>query len=392
MDNLLKLSDYLRSIFITVLLGLIIYFLINIGNKYVKPEKKLQFSRRKIIFTSIIVILLVIFYNLFKGPSKITEIFLLVFYSIVFSYVLNPLVNLIEKRGIKRSFSILLVYLLLIAFIVIVSLSLVPKVSSEFENLVRLLPSYFNRIYDYFNNTFEKYSKHIDKLPPGFREIRGILLENLKEIQATLLNYLRNITNSVISLFSKMISFIIVPILAFYFLKDKDYFKKKIILMIPKNQRNDILQIAREVDIVLGKFVRGQLLVCVYVGVSTSIALLLIGVDFAIIIGLVAGIADIIPYFGPIIGIFPALVFAILKGHIKVIWVLISFTIIQQIECNVVEPKIVGDSIGIHPVIVMLALLIGGSYFGIIGMLFAIPVAIVLKIASGFIIDKISRI
>ncbi len=392
MDNLLKLSDYLKSIFITVLLGLSIYFLINIGNKYVKSEKELHLPRRRIFFTSIIVILLVIFYNIFKGPSKIAQILLLVFYSIVLSYLLNPLVNLIEKRGVKRSYSILLVYLFLMALIVIVLFSLVPKVSSEFENLVRLLPNYFNRIYGYFNNTFERYSKHIDKLPPGLQEIREIFLDNLKEIQAILLNYLRNITNSVIGLFSKMISFIIVPIIAFYFLKDKDYFKKKIILMIPKNQRNDVLQIAREVDIVLGKFVRGQLLVCAYVGVSTSIALLLIGVDFAIIIGLIAGIADIIPYFGPIIGIFPALVFAILKGPIKVLWVIISFTIIQQIECNVVEPKIVGDSIGIHPVVVMLALLIGGSYFGIVGMLFAIPLAIVLKIASGFIIDKISRI
>lgn len=392
MDNLLRLSDYLRNIFITILIGLSIYFLINIGNKYVKPEKRLYFLPRKIIFTSIMVILIVILYNLFKGPSKITEIFLLTFYSIVLSYLLNPFVNFIEKRGIKRSYSILIVYSFLTAIIVIVLLSLVPKVFNEFENLVRLMPSYFNRIYNYFNNLFVKYSKHIDKLPPGFKEIKEVFLENLKEIQALFINYLRRITNSVMGMFPKMISFIIVPILAFYFLKDKDYFKKKIILIIPKNYRNDVVQIGREVDTVLGKFVRGQLLVAAFVGISTSIALLLIGVDFAIIIGFVAGIADIIPYFGPIIGIMPALVFAILKGPIKALWVIISFIIIQQLECNIIEPKIVGDSVGIHPVVVMLALLIGGSYFGIIGMLFAIPVTIVLKVASSFIIDKISRI
>ncbi|WP_352418536.1 AI-2E family transporter [Proteiniborus sp.] len=392
MDNLLRLSDYLQNIFITILIGLFIYFLINIGNKYVKPEKRLHFLPRKIIITSITIFLMVILYNLFKGPSKITKILLLTFYSIVLSYLLNPLVNLIEKKGIKRSYSILIVYLFLITIIVIVSLSLVPKVFSEFENLVKLMPSYFNKTYDYFNNFFVKYSKHLDKLPPGFQEVKKIFLENLRDVQALLLGYLRNITNSLIGIFPKMISFIIVPILTFYFLKDKEYFKKKIILIIPKNLRNDIMQIVREVDKVLGKFVRGQLLVCAFVGISTSIALLLIGVDFAIIIGLVAGIADIIPYFGPIIGIVPALVFAILKGPLKALWVIISFIIIQQIECNVIEPKIVGDSVGIHPVGVMLALLIGGSYFGIVGMIFAIPVAIVIKVTSGFIIDKISRI
>lgn len=392
MDNVLKLSYYLQGIFITVLLGLSIYFLINIGNTYVKPEKKLFFSRRKIILGSLTAILIVIFYNFFKGSSKIAQIILLIFYSIVLSYLLNPLVTLIEKKGIKRTLSILLVYLILITFIIIVLMSIVPRLSSEFENLVVLLPSYFNRIYDYFNNIFVKYSKHIDKLPPEFQAIREVFLENLNEIQALLLNYIRNITSSVINIFSKMISFFIVPILTFYFLRDKDYFKKKIILIIPKNHRNDVVKIGRETDEILGKFVRGQLLVATFVGISTSIALLIIGVDFAIIIGLVAGIADIIPYFGPIIGIFPALIFALLKSPVKALWVIISFTIIQQLESNIIEPKIVGESVGVHPVVVMLALLIGGSYFGIIGMLFAIPMTIVLRIISGFIIDKISRI
>lgn len=392
MDNLLKLSDYLRSIFLTTLIGLGVYFMLNIGNKYVKPENRLQFSRKKIIFTLLIIALIVIIYNLLKGPSKIAPILLLVFYSIVLSYLLNPLVNLIEKKGMKRIYSILLIYLFSLTLIILAIISIVPKLSSEFENLVKLLPSYFNRIYDYFNKVFLKYSKHIDKLPPEFQAIKGIFLEKLMDIQALLLNFLKNITNSVIGMFSKVVSFLIVPIITFYFLKDKDYFKKKITLLIPKKQRNDVLQIGREVDKVLGRFIRGQLLVCTFVGISTTIVLLIIGVDFAIIIGLIAGIADIIPYFGPIIGIFPAIIFALLKSPMKALWVIISFIIIQQLESNVIAPKIVGESVGVHPVVIMLALLIGGSYFGVIGMIFAIPVTIVFKIVSVFLVDRISRI
>jgi len=301
-------------------------------------------------------------------------------------------VNFLESKGVKRTYSILLLYVLIISLTILAIISIVPKLSSEFENLVRLLPNYFNRIYDYFNNVFARYSKHLDSLPTEFHAIKGIFLDNLMDIQTFLLNYLKNITSSLIGTFSKMASFIIVPILTFYFLKDKDYFKKRMTLMIPKNQRNNVLHIGREVDKVLGRFIRGQLIVCAFVGISTTIVLLIIGVDFAIIIGLIAGVADVIPYFGPIIGIIPAVIFALLRGPVKAIWVIVSFIIIQQIESNVIAPKIVGESIGIHPIVVMLALLIGGSYFGITGMIFAIPITIILKITLSFLIDKFSRI
>jgi len=377
---------------VTILLGLSIYFLYHIGNRYLEPEYRLQIKRKKIIFISIVVVLLVVLYNLFKSTSRIGTIFMLIIYAIALSYILNPLVNIIEKRGLKRSYSILIIFLVLIILIALALIAIVPKLSTEFGNLAKQLPSYFNRIYDYFNDLFAKYSRYIDNMPPEFQAIKEAILKNLNTIQADILNYLGNITGSMITAFSKIASFIIVPILTFYFLRDKDYFKKKIILLIPKKQRKDIVQIGREIDRVLGKFIRGQLLVCAFVGISTSIALLIIGVDFAVIIGLVAGIADIIPYFGPVIGIFPAVIFALLEGPVKALWVIISFIIIQQLEGDIIAPKIVGESVGVHPVVIMLALLIGGSYFGIFGMLFAIPITIVIKTVSEFLIDKISRI
>lgn len=392
MANFLILSRCIQSIFITILLGLSIYFLYHIGNKYLDPKYRLQFKRKKIIFISIAVSLLVVLYNIFRSSNRIATLFMLVIYAIALSYILNPLVNIIEKRGIKRSYSVLIIFLALIVLIILALVAIVPKLSAEFRNLVKQLPDYFNKIYDYFNDLFIRYSNYIDNMPPEFQAIKEAILENLNTIQVDILNYLGNITSSMITTFSKIASFVIVPILTFYFLRDKDYFKKRIILLIPKKQRKDIVQIGRDIDKALGKFIRGQLLVCAFVGISTSIALLIIGVDFAVIIGLVAGIADIIPYFGPVIGIFPAVIFALLEGPMKALWVIISFIIIQQIEGDIIAPKIVGESVGVHPVVIMLALLIGGSYFGIIGMIFAIPMTIVIKTVSEFLIDKISRI
>ncbi|MGF7059975.1 AI-2E family transporter [Brassicibacter mesophilus] len=392
MDYILILSGYLRSIFLTILLGLGIYFLINIGNKHVQEGKKFVISRKAVINTIIAVIFLVAIYNLFKGPSSLTQILMLVFYSIILAYLLNPLVNIIERKRVSRSLSVLLVYLILVAFILIVSFSIVPKLASEFQSLAKVLPTQFNKIYDFFNELYIKYSSQLENLPPEFNGIREVLLENLNRFQSIIISSLKGLTNSVIKTFSKVVSLVIIPILTFYFLKDKEYFKKKIYLLIPKKYRNDTLRLSREIDSVLSKFIRGQLIVAAFVGVATTIGLLIIGVDFAIIIGMVAGIADIIPYFGPIIGILPALLFALLESPIKAVWVIIVFVVIQQLEGNIVAPKIVGESVGLHPVIVMLALLIGGSYFGILGMLLAVPLAAIIKITSGFIVEKLSKV
>lgn len=388
MENVLKLSGYLKTIFLVVFWGLSIYYLINIGNNYVESGKKIKFSRRTIKFVFLFVIFIVIIFSIIKGHSKIGSILLLVFYSAILAYLLNPLVNLIEKRGIKRTPSILLVFLFLIGILILVVISIVPKIMVEFENLILVLPSYFSKIYDYFDHLHIKYFKHIDNLPPEFQAIKEVFLENLNSFQLYIINWIKDLINLSIKKFSKVISLFIVPILTFYFLKDKEFFKKKIVLLIPKDYRHNVLKISREVDDLLGKFIRGQLLVAAYVGAATSIVLLIIGIDFAIIIGLVAGIADIIPYFGPVIGILPAVIFALLESPIKAVWVIISFVIIQQLECNIIEPKIIGNSVGLHPIIIILSLIISGSYFGILGMLFAIPVTLIIKIVFKFIIDK----
>ena len=126
-------------------------------------------------------------------------------------------------------------------------------------------------------------------------------------------------------------------------------------------------------------------------GVSTTIALALLKINFAFIIGMLAGLADIIPYFGPVIGIIPAVFFAILESPIKALWVIIIFTIIQQVENDIITPKVVGESVGIHPVTVMLSLIIGGRFFGILGMVLAIPVVAILKIIYSHFVESRSK-
>ncbi len=144
---------------------------------------------------------------------------------------------------------------------------------------------------------------------------------------------------------------------------------------------------------VLSQFVRGgRLLLAIYVGVATTILLLVLKVDFAIIIGIITGVADIIPYFGPFFRFFyQQYFFALLDSPIKALWVGILFIGIQWIENNVLAPKIIGESTGIHPIAILLALIIGGGMFGVMGMIFSIPVIAVWKILFDFIIENIKK-
>ncbi|MEW6230265.1 MAG: AI-2E family transporter, partial [Bacillota bacterium] len=149
---------------------------------------------------------------------------------------------------------------------------------------------------------------------------------------------------------------------------------------IPGRWRSEVVGLLIEMDHALGSFIRGQLLVSGIVGVLISLGLSIIGVDFALVIGLLAGIFDIIPYFGPVIGAVPAIALALLKSPVLVIYVVVLFVVVNQIESAIVGPNILGEQIGLHPVAVIFAILAGGHLFGVTGVLLAVPVAAIIKV------------
>jgi predicted PurR-regulated permease PerM len=147
-----------------------------------------------------------------------------------------------------------------------------------------------------------------------------------------------------------------------------------------------------EVDKTLGKYIRGQLIVSSLVALMTTLGLLFLKIDYAIIIGAVAGISNIIPYFGPIIGAIPAIAIASLKSPASVLWVIIILIVVQQIESGIISPKVMGDSIGLHPVIVILTLIFGGKVFGFWGIILIMPVVAVIKAVITFMINNITGV
>ncbi|SCY58287.1 AI-2E family transporter [Alkaliphilus peptidifermentans] len=372
--------NFFTQLLIIMLLGFIIYYLVHIGNRYVDENRRVNIKKKQIVYflLSIIIMLLILF--IFQIRTFILQILYPFILAIVLAYTLNPLVKYLNSKGIKRLWGVLIIYLTVSFIIFLITITLIPQMVNEVKKLLELLPRYGNETYDYLYNLFIRYNRNIDNLPRELDGVKDLLHININRVQQIIFNVLTSVTDGVLNMFSKIVGLILIPILGFYFLKDAEEFKKALILLIPSRIRKEALIVVKDIDIVLGGFIRGQLIVAAIVGLLTTISLLILKVEFAVLVGLIAGLANIIPYFGPIIGIVPAVIFALLDNPMKAIWVVIIFTIIQQVESAILSPKIVGKSVGIHPIWVLLALLIGGRLYGLVGLLIAVPTAGIIKV------------
>lgn len=375
----------------SLLIVVAIYYLIQIGNKYVDNGKRIRFSKDRGLPVLVGVFSVYFFYMMIRKYDILSDIIYTIMISVVLAYLMNPIVNYFEKYNIKRGWGVLIIYGIVLGVVFIFSFLIIPRTTKDMKRLVSLFPIYFQRVSHFIDGLYIKYYASIDNMPPILREIEEIVIDNLDNIKNVIVANINKFVEGVISTFSKVISIILIPILTFYFIKDKEYFKNKFYLTIPKKHRKKVEALLLEMDRALSQFVRGRLLLALYVGVATTILLLALKVDFAIIIGVITGIADIIPYFGPFLGFLPAVFFALLNSPIKAIWVGALFIGIQWVENNVLAPKIIGESTGIHPITILLALIIGGGIFGVLGMIFSIPVVAIVKILLDFVMENVGK-
>ncbi len=377
--------------FIFLIFILFIYYLIHIGNKLIDEDKQIKIDKKRALQFLIIILLIFISYNLIQRYDIISNLLFTIIISIIFSYLLNPIINYMEKHNISRSLGIIILYIAILGIFIAISISFVPRLTRELKEVLIVLPNYFDIMSGFFKNLYNKYYYNIDSVLPLFESIKGVVFDNINRLQELLVHNISKLFTSVGNLFNKIVSLILIPILTFYFLRDKDKLRNKLYLTIPKNNRQEIKELLVQMDKSLSQFVRGRLILAIYVGIVTTVVLLILDVNFAIVIGLVTGIADIIPYFGPFLGFMPAVIFALLDSTTKGIWVAVIFVIIQWVENNVLAPKIIGDSTGLHPITVLVSLIIAGNIYGVLGMIFVIPIVSISKILFGFLIDKIRK-
>ena len=303
--------------------------------------------------------------------------------AIIFAYILLPGIQSLVKRRIPVSLAILIIYLSVAAVVAVLILYVFPEVFAELNRFAETVPQYTTQIQKWLGRLNEVYSRF--NIPEG---IRQVIDESILLVEKTLIQAARNVAQGIIGLVGHILSIVIVPVLTFYLLKDHELICKKIISFLPPGYRTELLTLWTRINLVLRKFIRGHLSVACIVGTMTGLGLALVGVDYAVTLGFVAGAADIIPYFGPIIGAVPAVCLALLQSKKLAIKVILVMFIVQQLENSIISPKIIGGSVGIHPLAIIFVLLLGGYFFGVVGMLFAVPLAVVLRVVINYFYQK----
>jgi predicted PurR-regulated permease PerM len=301
-------------------------------------------------------------------------------YALVIAYILAPLVDRLQRRGISRVAAILSLYAALIALLVLLVFCVVPFGAAELDAFADMVPIYTKKLEGLLNQMQRFYSRVT--LPAGLRQVMD---ETINRMEENILSHIRSVADFAVSLLSHVLAIIIAPILAFYMLRDLALIKEAFHNFIPVGSGHDIAYLLQELDGVLGGFIRGHLLVSFIVGLLSFIGLTLLNIDFAFLIGIMAGAFDIIPYFGPVIGALPAVVIALLESPLKALYVAILFLIIHQVESTVISPKILGERVGLHPLTVIFVILVGGQLAGIVGVLLAVPLAAALKVFLFFL-------
>ncbi len=298
----------------------------------------------------------------------------------------DPLVDRLERAGRTRNTAVILVFSVMTTVLVLALLVLVPLLEQQVVTLVESLPRYR----DWFVGTalpwFERRTglEILSWLDPEhlFNLIRAHW-ERAGGVAATVLGY---VSRSGFALLAWFANLVLLPVLTFFFLRDWDLLVGRIGLLVPRDHQDTVRRLARESDAVLGGFLRGQTLVMLILGVLYAMGLWAVGLDLGILIGVIAGLLTFVPYLGPAaIVVFGGTAALVQFGDWQhLAGVAVVFTVGQVIESYWLTPKLVGDRIGLHPMAVIFAVMAGGSLFGFLGMLLALPVAAVANVVLRF--------
>ena len=303
------------------------------------------------------------------------------------AYILDPLVDWLEARGMSREGGIGVLFLSLFTTALITLLLLVPSFVVQGKDAIDGLAPFFIGLDEQLapTLTWVKEKTGYD-IPVDLSDIQStlpaLIADNTARLQAWGSSLLHGLLTQGIGLLNAIINLTLMPIFIYYLLRDWDRMVAAIGQLVPKRYLSRVGRVATEVDERLGAFVRGQITVCLALAVLYSLGLLLVGIDLAIPVGVLSGLLFIVPYLGTAVGIVLGTLLALMKFGFstKVLAVLVVFAIVQGIEGYLLTPRIVGDKVGLHPLVVMIALIVGGSLLGIWGMLLAIPITAVLSV------------
>lgn len=296
------------------------------------------------------------------------------------AYFLDPVADRLEAAGLSRSVATTVITLVAVVAVLIMLVVLIPLLVRQTAGFISALPEYVAQFQTFIQGRFPEAFKEGSAVLQGLSSV----IEFIRSKGGDLANAL---LASAFTILDVVIFMVVAPVVAFYMLLDWDRMIATIDSWIPRDHLETIRDLARQVDGVLAGFVRGQMTVCSILGAFYAVALMLVGLQFGVVVGLIAGLLTFIPYVGSIIGGVLSIGLALFQFWDEPVWivaVLIIFVIGQMLEGNFLTPKLVGRSVGLHPVWLMFALSAFGSFMGFTGMLIAVPVVAMLGVFFRF--------
>jgi len=309
-----------------------------------------------------IILIIILFYLLFL----VKDILAVLFVSLILASAIDPLVDWMQKRKIPRGLGVILIYILLFGIIGTIVSLIIPIIIEQSNDLINSFP-----------NILEKIISGISALK-NYSSKFGIL-DNVKENFGAISSNIQSATISIFStisgIFSNIFSFFLILVMTFYMVVEENAIKKIIWSITPKKNQVYIMQLADRMQKKIGLWLRAQLILSLIIFILTYIGLLILGIKYALILALIAGLTEFVPYLGPIIASIPAIFLAFTQKPILAILVAILYYIIQLTENNLIVPKLMQKVVGLNPIISIAVLIIGFKLGGVIGAILSIPVA-----------------
>lgn len=327
-----------------------------------------NYQKIDISTTSILKIIILVLFFVFLYILK--DVLIVFLFGLIIASAIAPFGNWLDQKGFPRLWGVLLLFLAVIGLMALTVSLVIPSLSTDVDQLVTTLPA-----------VFEKVSTSLENVQQGAPSYLDFVSE-IQNILSALSSYLQQSSQSVVglvvSIFGGVVSFIAVLVISFYLSVTKKGIESFLGSVVPEKYESYVADLWKRSERKVGLWLQGQLLLALIVGLVVYVGLSLMGIKFALILGLLAFAFEIVPVVGPVLAAVPAVILAFLQGPAMGFWVVVFYVAVQQLENHILVPVVMGKTVGLNPVVVIIALLVGGQLAGIAGMILSIPVATVI--------------
>ena len=297
--------------------------------------------------------------------ATISQVLIIVFVALVLAAAIDPWITRLERMGMARGWAMTIIFVSAMALLSLIVILFVPLVVDQLGKFTQAFPKLYERVFSLYQNNQD--SVALDTIQKGLQNLNSALSDVTK-----------GVFSSVFGFFGGLVSVISVLVLTFYLTLEEKGMKRIAVDLAPAKYRPYLIQLFNRVEDRLGDWLRGQIILGLIIGSLTLIGLLVFKVEFAVVLALIAGVTELIPIIGPFIGAIPAVIVAFSQDPVLALIVMGLYIVIQQLENNLIVPRVMSKATGLNPVIVIVSILVGGKVAGITGVILAVPTMIII--------------